>query len=82
MNLLTSITNFFLRNVIRRVRLLLASKFRRDDCGLLFLLFPVVNVCLASLFVGCIIESGVSRNVAHILCTVSAGGSQLGKRGY
>jgi len=67
----SSIAAFLLKTAIHLIQTLLTENFSRTNVNYLYLIFPVVGIFLASLFVRYIVKDNISHGVTRILYALS-----------
>lgn len=75
--LLGGVAAFVFEEVLHLVKFALVSWFPVDTAGYLFLVYPVVGIILATLFVKLIIKDNISEGVTRVLYAISKKGSRI-----
>ena len=69
--LCTATAAIILKNLIHLIQHLLSGNFAADEVNYLYLLYPVVGILLAGLFVKYIVRDDISHGVTKILYAIS-----------
>ena len=72
-----AVAAFLLHWIINQIILLLTSSFDRTGANWLYLVYPVVGIYLASLFVRYIVKDNISHGITRILYAISSNKSRL-----
>lgn len=75
--LLTAAAAILLKNTIHLIQQLLIGNFDADGSNLLYLLYPVIGILLAGLFVKYIVRDDISHGVTKILYAISQRKSRI-----
>lgn len=75
--LLGGVAAFLLEEALHLIKFALVSWFPVDTAGYLFLVYPVVGIILASLFVRVIVKDNISEGVTRVLYAISKTGSRI-----
>lgn len=75
--LLGGVAAFLLEGALHLIKFALVSWFPVDTAGYLFLVYPVVGIILASLFVRVIVKDNISEGVTRVLYAISKTGSRI-----
>lgn len=75
--LLASLAAFFLHTLISLIQQLLVSRLSQADINWLYLLFPVVGICLTTLFVKYIVKDNISHGITRVLYAIATKQSRL-----
>lgn len=68
---------YLFEETLHGLKTLLVSWFPASSAGYLFLLYPVVGIILASLFVKYVVRDNISEGVSRVLYAISKRGSRL-----
>lgn len=75
--LIAGVAAYVFEEVLHLIKFALVSWFPVDTAGYLFLVYPVVGIILASLFVKFIIKDNISEGVTRVLYSISKSGSRI-----
>lgn len=73
----TATSAIILKNLIHRIQHLLSVNFEADQVNYLYLLYPVIGILLAGLFVKYIVRDDISHGVTKILYAISQRKSRI-----
>lgn len=68
---------YFFEQLLHWIRMGLTSWFAEDSAGYLYLIYPVIGIILASLFVRYVIKDNISEGVTRVLYAISKKGSRI-----
>ena len=68
---------YLFEEALHWLKRLLVSWFPEQDAGYLFLIYPVIGIILASLFVKYIVRDNISEGVTRVLYAISKKGSRI-----
>ncbi len=74
---LTALTACFLKKLIQLIQALLTHNFSESQANYLYLIYPVVGILLAGLFVRYIVKDDISHGVTKILYAISQRKSRI-----
>lgn len=73
----TALAAYILKQAIHLIQSVLRSNFLADSANYLYLLYPVIGILIAGLFVKYIVKDNISHGVTRILYAISKGKSFL-----
>ncbi len=69
---LASLAAFLLHQIIALIQHVLTSDFNAQSLNWLYLVFPIVGICLTTLFVKLIVKDNISHGITRILYAISS----------
>lgn len=72
-----AVAAFTLHWIINHIALLLTSSFNEKTANWLYLVYPVVGICLTGLFIRYIVNDNISHGITRILYAISSKKSRL-----
>ncbi|MFT4072857.1 MAG: chloride channel protein [Dysgonamonadaceae bacterium] len=73
----TALAACLLKNIIHLIQHLLTYNFQADQANYLYLIYPVIGILIAGLYVKYIVKDDISHGVTKILYAISQGKSRI-----
>lgn len=75
--ILTALASYALKHAVHFIQTFLTENFEQTGANYLYLLYPIIGILLAGLFVKYIVKDDISHGVTKILYSISKGKSRI-----